>query len=107
MKGFAIKYKNEEISIGVKEGVSTIHVFNRNGDNQSYIALLDQSSNETHIWHNFISLDKDDRIEIELVELEQITPPTRVISMEPPLASKSKLEIFLELEESLKAKGLL
>ena len=107
MKGFAIKYKDEEIKLGVNEGISTIHVFDQNGTSQSYIGLLDNSSNETHIWHNFITLDKDESIEIELIELEENSPPSEIVKMGPLPAPKSKLEMFLELEKSLKEKGLL
>jgi hypothetical protein len=107
MKGFTIKYKEEVIKMGVKEGTSTIHVFDQNGTSQSYIGLLDNSSNETHIWHNFITLDKDDSIEIELVELEENSPPSEIAKMAPQPATKSKFEMFLELEKTLKEKGLL
>lgn len=107
MKGFAIKHKEEEIKMGVNEGVSTIHVFHQNGASQSYIGLLDNSSNESHIWHNFITLDKDDSLEIELVELKENSPPSEIVKMGPQPATPSKLEMFLALEKTLKEKGLL
>ena len=107
MKGFSIKYKEEEIKMGVHEGVSTIHVFDQNGTSQSYIGLLDNSSHETHIWHNFMPWGKDDSIEIELVELEKNSPPSEIVKMEPQPAAPSKLEMFLALEKTLKEKGLL
>jgi hypothetical protein len=107
MKGFVVKCKGEVIKMGVNEGTSTIHVFDQNGTSQSYIGLLDNSSNETRIWHNFKTLDKDVSLEVELVELEENSPPSEIVKMEPQPAAKSKLEMYLELEKTLKEKGLL
>ena len=107
MKGFIIKYKGKEIKVGLNEGVSNILLFEQNGNSQSYIGAFDSSNNENHIWHNHIALDNNDKIEIELAEFEQSSPSNEILKMEPPSASKTKLEMFLELEKSLKESRLL
>lgn len=107
MKGFIITYKEGVIKMGVTKGVSTIQVYEHNGNSQSYIGSSDFSSNENHIWHKAISPDKNDSVTIELAELEQSSSPDEVLKSETQPPGKTKLELFLELEKSLKERGLL
>jgi len=92
MKGFILRYKNEEIKIAAKDDLAMIHVYELRGETCLSIAY------GSRIWYDNL-LDIGDNFEVELAEIED-PQPTNVVK-------KSKLEMFLEFENDLKKRGLL
>lgn len=107
MKGFKIYYKQKTIKAAVLDGEITLNLFNNKGDSRIYIGAIDYAENERIEWCDFSEIEIGDKFEIEVSEIDTPSTPAKIkqdMKIERP---KDKLEIFFELENKLKRKGLL
>src|SRR6218665_93595 len=107
IRGFIVRYKNEEIKIAAKDGLAMIDVFENKGERRLSIGLFDYADSTRSIYDP-ISLDMGDKFEVELAEIEESSQPVKVIKDNTiKCVTKSKPEVFMELENNLKKRGLL
>ncbi len=107
MKVFKIYYKQKTIKAAVLDGDITLNLFTKKGDSRICIGAVDYTENEKIEWCDFSEIEIGDKFEIEVAEIDIPSTPAKIkqdMKLERP---KSKLEIFLELENNLKQKGLL
>jgi len=98
MKGFILRYKNEEIKIAAKDDLAMIDVLENKGKRRLSVVLFDYA-NSTRSIYDPVSLDTGDKLEVELTEIEEISQPTEGVKDDAiKRTTKSKLEMFLELE---------
>lgn len=107
MKGFKVYYRQETIKAAVSDGMITFNLFNNNQNCHLYIGAIDYAENRRIEWRDFSEIEIGDELEIEVSEIEAPSTPAKIehdMKIERP---KNKLEIFQELENKLKQKGLL
>ena len=107
MKGFKVYYGQETIKAAVSDGMNTFNLFNNNQNCHLYIGAIDYAENRRIEWRDFSEIEIGDELEIEVSEIEAPSTPAKIehdMKIERP---KNKLEIFQELENKLKQKGLL
>lgn len=107
MKGFEIEFNQEKKKVGIKNGMLTIHIFDNNGDARMYIGGVDYKRYKEFVWYNWIPIKLGDKISTKLTELVQSSEPYQETENQKIIRPKTKLEIFREMEDRLKRKGLL
>jgi|CZCB01.1.fsa_nt_gi hypothetical protein len=107
MKGFKIYYRQETIKAAVSEGMITFNLFNDKQNSRLYIGAIDYAENRRIEWHDFSEIEIGDKFEIEVSEIDTPSTPAKIVEDMKIERPKNKLEIFRELENKLKQKGLL
>jgi hypothetical protein len=107
MKGFEIQYRQEITKAAVPDGAITLNLFSNNGNSRLYIGAIDYAENRRIEWHDFSLMEIGDIFEIKVSEIDTPSTPAKIVGDRKIERTKNKLEIFRELENKLKQKGLL
>lgn len=107
MKGFKIHYRNKRIRAAVPDGDITINLFNNNGNSRLNIGAIDYAENRRIEWQVFSLIEIGDILEIKVSEIYTPSTPAKIVKDRKIERPKNRLEIFRELENKLKQKGLL
>ncbi|MGJ1198571.1 hypothetical protein ACR777_20945 [Sphingobacterium spiritivorum] len=107
MKTFKLKFRNEQVIVPASAQDNTlIHIYDFNRISFLSVTSLNTKSYINSIWFDSIKLNIGERIDLEIVETSDISPPKSVNTIKK-IRIKSKLEMFIELENDLKQKGIL
>lgn len=107
MKGFQIHYKDEVSNVAVPDGIITINIFQKIEEARLDVQSVDYSSSNRNIWYNSFPIEIGDVINIQVKEINEPSAPDMTIKGVKIKRPKAKLEIFREIEDKLKRKGLL
>ena len=112
MKGFVITSKGQSIKVGVKDGgLCTIMFYYQNsGQGESNFVMsnsVDYDAKQRNCWQKFAPMNLNDSFQIKFTEIDEISTPIESVTSERIRRPISKLEIFRQLENDLKEKGLL
>lgn len=107
MKGFEITYNGLNNKVAVNEGLLTIHINNINEQAFIYAGSVEYDEQRRNIWYNFVPIKPGDKIEIKMVETDNISEPETKVTDKSIKRPISKLEAFYRVEALLKEKGLL
>ena len=87
---------------------TTIDAFDNDGKCSLAVISSNVKRSETLIWHELTTMDLGDIIEVDIVDTnEDMTPPSMVRVRQVTGKKKSKLELFREVENDLRERGLL
>ncbi len=107
MKGFEITCNRCNTTMVVKEGLLTIHINDVNGKAFIYVGSVEYDEQKRNVWYNSVPIKSGDKIEIKMVETDNISEPETNVTDKRIKRPISKLEAFYQLEALLKEKGLL
>lgn len=107
MKGIEIKFNQVSNTVGIKNGMLIIDILDNNGDGRLYIGAVDYEKRERLLWYDWDTIKLGDSFTLNLTETNVISSPIRIIEEQEVTPPKTKLEIFREVENRLKKKGLL
>ena len=109
MKGFIITHNEEQIKIGVEDGLSLINFWYLNPErNFMDITTFDYKEKQRNEWVSFAPINIGDCWKIEFTEIDSVSPPVKSVKkddIQRPVYDK--LATFRRLENELKEKGLL
>lgn len=105
MKGFELTHKNTTQYIAVEEGIISIHLFHAPGRSLIVAGGRDNSIGKRFEWISQ-PVRVGDEFHIRFTEFEKHSEPLEISDIGKRL-KKSKLELYLELKQILKEKGVL
>ena len=109
MKGFIITHNEEQIKIGVEDGLTLINFWYSDPErNYIDITVSDYKEKQKNKWVSFAPININDRWKIEFTEIDSVSPPVKSVkndNIQRPVIDK--LAEFRRLENELKEKGLL
>ena len=107
MKGFQIQYKDKVSNVAAPDGMVTINIFQIKDDVRMNVQSSDYEKLSRNIWYDSLPIEFGDKINIQVKDLEQLSTPESIVEDAKIKRPKTKLEIFREVEDRLKKKGLL
>lgn len=105
MKGFELTYKNITRYIAVEEGIVSIHLFHAHGNTLLMAGGRDYHAGKRMEWV-YEPIRAGDEFLIRFTEIEKCSEPLNVSDIEKS-REKSKLELYLDLKNTLIEKGAL
>ncbi len=107
MKGIQIRYENKVSNVVVADGIITIGIFHKMGKAQIDVQSVIYESSIRNIWYNAFPIEMGDEISIKIKDISESSEPKTTIENLKMKRPNTKLEIFQEVENRLKKKGLL
>ncbi|GHE36980.1 hypothetical protein [Sphingobacterium griseoflavum] len=106
MIAFKLTFKNDSFVLPISQQENTtIHVYDNGGVGLLYATSLNEDSLKQDVWLDS-TVDIGDVLELEIMETNEVSKPLETVTVEK-IIKKSKREVFLELEQDLKQRGLL
>jgi len=106
MKGLEISHNMDKTEACVKEGTITVLISYYEDQAHLSITGIDYNQQQMYSWRDAM-VNQDDKIEVSFKEIEQISIPNKIRDDRFIKAPKSKLELYKELENSLKERKLI
>ncbi|WP_320167774.1 hypothetical protein [Mangrovibacterium marinum] len=107
MKGFQIQYKDKVSNVVVVDGIITINIFCKMEEAYMDVQNVDYKNSNRNIWYDSFPIEMGDLISIKVRDINESSVPDTTIEYLKMKRPKTKLEIFREMEDRLKRKGLL
>jgi hypothetical protein len=107
MKGFEIAYNGKVTFAAIEDGLLMIHLSHLRDRGNLYVGGVDYENHIRIVWYDNIHINIGDMVDFRYIDINHVSKPVKYTREEGIMRPFSKMEMFLNLEQYLKSKGLL